>query len=206
MIEDIKTISDEELITLVKSGERRAFDELVRRYYRHIYRFLVRFTGRKDLSEDLTQEIFLKVYNSIDMFDESRRFKPWLFAVAANRARDALRSIQRASKKVNFEQQGGQEENVSLLDILPSEVEAPYAKIERRETAERVKDSLKELPEQLREILILAYYEKMPYKVIAETLDIPLGTVKSRLHKAVVAFGKVWKDNTNECSKAEQTE
>ncbi len=204
MIDETKIKSDEELITRLKAGEKRAFDELVRRYYRHIYRFLARFTGRKDLAEDLTQEIFLKVYNSIGMFDESRKFKPWLFAVAANRARDALRSIQRAAKRINFEQIGIHDENMSLLDVIASEAELPQSKLERQETADSVKRALGELPEQLREILILAYYEKMPYKEIAETLDIPLGTVKSRLHKAVVILGKIWK--SNECSKTGQTE
>ncbi len=204
MLEELKKQTDEELIARVKQGDRVAFDELVRRYYRHIYRFLVRFTGRKDLAEDLTQEIFLKVYNSIGKFDESRKFKPWLFAVAANRARDALRSIQRSAKRIGFEHEGSDNENVSLLDVISSDVESPETGIEKQEEREYVKQSLDKLPDKLREILILAYYEKMPYKMIAEVLDIPVGTVKSRLHKAVMAFGKIWKDN--EYSKARQAE
>ncbi len=205
MIDEVRKISDEELVGQLKDGRKQAFDELVKRYYRQIYRFLVRFTGRKDLAEDLTQEIFLKVYSSIGMFDESRKFKPWLFAVAANKARDSLRSIQRAAKKVNFEPQKGNEDGLSLIDIIPSEDnEAPHIKMIKQETAEMVRASLAEMPDQLREILILAYYERMPYKTIAETLDIPLGTVKSRLHKAVVAFGRIWKDN--EYSKTKQSE
>lgn len=194
MVGNIKNLSDEQLASLFKKGEPDAFDELVHRYYTHIYRFMVRFTGQEHLSEDLTQEIFIKLYRSIDLFDEAKRFKPWFFTLAANRARDELRSAKRSARKVVVDN-SRHEEDMSLLNILPAGSATPEEQALEKETSEQVREAMMQLSDRLREILILAYYEKMQYSEIAQTLDIPLGTVKSRLHKAVSSFGKVWKEN-----------
>ncbi len=191
MVGNSENISDERLASLFKNGDSDAFDELVHRYYKHVYRFLVRFTGREHLSEDLTQEVFLKLYRSIALFDETKRFKPWLFTVAANRARDELRSMKRASQKVVVETTHNGEE-MSLMDIMPAETETPERQAIEKERSGQVREAMMKLSDRSREILILAYYEKMQYSEIAEVLDIPLGTVKSRLHKAVSSFGKAW--------------
>jgi len=174
------------------AGEDSAFDELVRRYYKPIYRFLVRFVGRPHAAEDLTQETFIKLHQSAATFDVTRRFKPWVFAVAGNKARDALRSAGRAIKTVDIHV-GSDSEEHSLLERLLGAYESPAKGLIQRETSEKVKSAIQLLPDHFREVLILAYYQQFQYKEIAEMLGIPLGTVKSRLHKAVIMFGTIWK-------------
>ena len=88
-------VTDEELLRLHLSGQQGAFESLVRRRGPEVFRFLVRFTGNRALADDVFQETFLQVHLAADRFDLSRRFKPWLFTIAANKARDALRSRSR---------------------------------------------------------------------------------------------------------------
>ncbi|MFA5865701.1 MAG: RNA polymerase sigma factor [Phycisphaerae bacterium] len=194
---DNDSISDEQLIARFVKGQADAFDEIVNRYYKAIFRFLVRFTGREHLAEDLIQEVFMKVYRSANTFDVTKKFRPWLYSVAANRARDALRSASRNGKHLAI-QSGGTEDEISLVHLVPGVPSPPDQEMIARETTRKVKVFLMELPEPLREILILSYYDQMPYKEIADTLGIPLGTVKSRLHKAVTTFGELWKRHESE--------
>ncbi len=192
MIDNENNLTDEQVFARYIEGESSAFDELVERYYKQIYRFLVRFTGRPHLAEDLIQDVFMKLYRSASTFDPSKKFRPWLYSIAANRARDALRSAGRSEKQIVI-QSSGQEEHVSLEHLIPGSPSSPDTEMIARETTEKVQKALQEMPEGLREILILAYYDQMPYKDIADSLEIPLGTVKSRLHKAVATFGQIWK-------------
>lgn len=186
-------VTDEQIFARYIEGDKTAFDELVERYYKQIYRFLVRFTGRPHLAEDLIQDVFVKVYRSASTFDSSKKFRPWLYSIAANRARDALRSAGRSEKQIFIQKNAGDDEQMSLEHLLPGSPSSPDMQMIAQETSEKVKAALQEMPDNLREILILAYYDQMPYKEIADSLGIPLGTVKSRLHKAVTTFGQIWK-------------
>jgi len=185
-------ITDEELFAQFIAGQSAGFDALVDRYYKQVYRFLVRFTGRPHLAEDLIQDVFMKVYRSANTFDPERKFRPWLYSIAANRARDALRSVGRSEKQILVHRTKAGEET-SLEELLPGAPSPPDREIIARETTEKVQRALMDMPDQLREIVTLAYYNQMPYKDIAGALGIPLGTVKSRLHKAVLTFGEIWK-------------
>jgi len=193
MVVNDDNLSDEQLFAQFIAGEPDAFDELVNRYYKQVYRFLVRFTGRPHLAEDLIQDVFMKLSRSAETFDPTRKFRPWLYSIAANRARDALRSAGRAEKQIIVQKTAEGDSDVSLAHLLPETSVAPDEEIIARETTQKVKVALTVLPDQLREILILAYYDQLPYKEIADILGVPLGTVKSRLHKAVNTFGQVWK-------------
>jgi RNA polymerase sigma-70 factor (ECF subfamily) len=144
------------------------------------------------MAEDLIQDVFMKVSKSAETFDQTRKLRPWLYSIAANRARDALRSVGRADKQIVIHKTDGDME-VSLAHLLPVTSVAPDEEIIAKETTQKVQLALADLPEQLREILVLAYYDQLPYKDISDMLGIPLGTVKSRLHKAVITFGQIWK-------------
>ncbi len=87
----MSTPSDEQLVQKYRSGDAKAFEELVRRHHDDLIRFLIRLSGNRAVAEDAFQETFLQVHLSADTFDTSRRFKPWLFTIAANKARDAMR-------------------------------------------------------------------------------------------------------------------
>ena len=194
MLDKQLNITDEYLFARFIDGDENAFNELVDRYYRQIYRFLVRFTGSEHLAEDLIQEVFVKLYKSASTFDPSKRFRPWIYQIAANTARDVLRSASRNGKRVSF-QNTGEDMEMTLDQLVPGVTASPDEAMIEKETSEKVKETLMQMQDQLREILVLAYYNQLPYKDIADSLGIPLGTVKSRLHKAVSTFGEIWKRN-----------
>ncbi|MAE64113.1 MAG: RNA polymerase subunit sigma-70 [Phycisphaeraceae bacterium] len=186
--------SDEELVRQNRQGRQEAFTEIVKRYEQELYHFLVRFMGSRPAAEDVFQDTFLQVHRSLDTFQLERRFKPWLFTIAANKARDHLRrNKRRAASQLSAPIQAGGEEDRQFLDLMQSDLPLPADEASKREIQQRVRDVIEDLPEHLREILVLAYFHQLPYKEIAGILDIPLGTVKSRLHSAVGTFAECWR-------------
>ena len=186
--------NDAELLARYGAGDEGAFRELVNRYKNGLYAFLKRFLNQRDLVEDVFQETFLQLFNSRDSFDTSRPLRPWLFTIAANKAKDALRKKQRTSA-IHIGTIGDPEEMSfgDVLNTLTSDNTVPYDELERSETASRVRQIIANMPENLREILILSYFNKFSYKQMADILSIPIGTVKSRLHTAVARFAKEWR-------------
>jgi len=185
--------SDAELLQAHQEGDSQTFAELVRRYHKDLYQFMTRMTGQATLAEDLVQETFLQVHISAKTFDLQRRFKPWLFAIAANKARDALRKQARRPAldlDALIQREGAGSD--SFADIIASTAPLPEEQAAKKETQLIVQQLLMEMPSRLREIIILVYYHRFAYKQVAETLDIPLGTVKSRLHTAVAHLAKLW--------------
>ena len=186
--------SDAELLALYAAGDENAFRVIVNRYKHRLYAFLRRFINQTDLIEDVFQETFLQLFNSIDTFDTNRPLSPWLFTIAANKAKDALRKRQRKSAIPIGSIADAQDMSFDdVLNTLTSQETVAYENIERNETATQVRQIITDMPENLREILILAYFNQFSYKQMAQILSIPIGTVKSRLHTAVVRFTKDWR-------------
>jgi len=186
--------SDAELLALYSAGEEAAFREIVNRYKNPLYAFLRHFLNRQDLIEDVFQETFLQLFTSRDSFDTSRPLRPWLFTIAANKAKDALRKQQKITAIPIGVIADSQEMSFgNVLNILTSDQAVPYEDVERDETALHVRRIIADMPENLREILILAYFNKFSYKQMAQILSIPIGTVKSRLHAAVARFARDWR-------------
>jgi RNA polymerase sigma-70 factor (ECF subfamily) len=191
---DLKKMTDGQLLERYSNGEESAFREIVSRYKNGLYAFLRLFLNRHELVEDVFQETFLQLFNSRESFDKDRPLRPWLFTIAANKAKDALRKWQRTnaipigtlrdSEDLSFD---------DVLNTVTSDSTMPYEKLQRGETALHVRQIIADMPENLREILVLAYFNKFSYKQMAEILSIPIGTVKSRLHTAVGRFAKEWK-------------
>lgn len=187
-----RSATDEQLLLAHRNGDPDAIAELIKRYERELFHFLVRFTGDRAAAEDIFQEAFLQVHQSSHQFDTSRRFKPWLFTIAANKARDYLRSASRRSAAPLQAGMGGEGAG-EYIDLLESPIDLPGEQLSDTETRERVRKVVMSLPDHLREILLLSYFQQFPYKQISEMLEIPLGTVKSRLHAAVAQFAERWK-------------
>lgn len=192
------TPSDEQLLVEHIEGLPDRFELLVRRHSQELYRFLARFTGNATLAEEIVQEAFLQVHLAAVSFDRSRRFKPWLFTIAANKARDLLRSRARKPEVPLDAQVGSGDEDAgqTFRDFMADNAADPVSELEHSEEREQVRDVLARMPEHLREVLVLSYYHQFPYKEIAEVLGVPLGTVKSRLHAAVAHFGRAYKART----------
>ena len=185
-------ISDEQLLLRYTQGDSEAFATLVKRYERELFAFLARFLGDAVLAEDVFQEAFLQIHISADEFDVSRRLKPWLFTIAANKARDALRRrFRRPAAELDAQVSTGQDD-VHFIDLIPANIPSPGARIENREAAAAVQSIVRQMPENLRIVLLLSYFHEFAYKEIAEVLSVPLGTVKSRLHLAVKEFARQW--------------
>jgi RNA polymerase sigma-70 factor (ECF subfamily) len=195
-----QTRPDEQLLADYRHGDKKAFGELVARYQRELYHFLVRFLGNRAAAEDVFQETFLQVHQSAEQFDPQRRFRPWLFTIAANKARDLIRSQARRPANPLQASIGGDDDSGEFIDLMQAASEAPGASMESEELQQQVQSTVGTMPEHLREILLLSYFHQFPYKQIGEILGIPLGTVKSRLHAAVAHFADRWKANQSRSS------
>ncbi len=194
MAVSMKELSDADLLARYMVGDEAAFRELVNRYRNSLYAFLRQFLNRQDLVEDVFQDTFLQLFSSRQSFDSSRPLRPWLFTIAANKAKDALRKWQRtAAIPIGTIADSEDSSFDDVLNTLGSHTTTPSENLERAETAARVERIIADMPENLREILILAYFNKFSYKQMAEILSIPIGTIKSRLHTAVGRFAKDWK-------------
>jgi RNA polymerase sigma-70 factor (ECF subfamily) len=194
MKNNLKKLTDGELLGLYSDGEEAAFREIVNRYRNGLYAFLRLFLNRQELVEDVFQETFLQLFTSRDNFDKNRPLRPWLFTIAANKAKDALRKWQRTNAITIGTMSDSDDLSFDdVLNTVTSYSTMPYEELQKDETATRVRRIMTDMPDNLREILILAYFNRFSYKQMAEILSIPIGTVKSRLHTAVGRFAKEWK-------------
>lgn len=186
-------MDDTKLLKRYAAGDQEAFQELMDRYRDSVYAFLRRFLNRSDLIEDVFQETFLQLFVSRDTFDISRPLRPWLFTIAANKAKDALRRMQRSEVTQLGNMFDSDESTIDdVVNALDHDERMPYDDLIRDERAASVKRVISRMPAKLREIIVLAYFHKFPYAEIAQMLDIPIGTVKSRLHTAVGRFAEDW--------------
>src|SRR5437773_8958699 len=186
--------SDEELLAQFQNGRRCAFEVLVRRYERELYGYLRRYLGDANLADDVFQNTFLQLYLKRDQYEAGRPVRPWLYTIATHQAIDALRRAGR-HPTVSLEQQTGEEsdgEPHRLLELLEAAGPAPLDQVSTDEARELVRQSVDKLPEFLRQVVILAYFQGLPYRDVAEVLRIPVGTVKSRLHTALQRLHDVW--------------
>lgn len=198
--------SDRELLTGHLAGDSTAFSALTEKYARDLFGFLIRFVGNAAAAEDLVQETFLQVHVAAQSFDLSRPFKPWLYTIAANKARDMLRSRTRRQERSLDATAGEDGAGLSLAAGLEADTAAVSDESDKLEQREAVRGLIARMPEHLRLILTLGYYQQLPYAEISEILDIPVGTVKSRLHSAVGHFARLWASRSSAATKANSRE
>lgn len=186
--------SDESLLLRYRDqGDREAFETLVQRYERELFSYLLRFLGDATLAEDSFQTTFLQVHLKCDQFDNARSFRPWLYTIATNQAIDAQRRNKR-HQLVSLDRRNGDDNDslASLLDLMAGRETGPTDQLEQNERREWVRESVAQLPEQLRTAVILIYYQGLKYREAADVLAIPVGTVKSRLHAAILKLNEAW--------------
>src|SRR5204863_9092224 len=161
--------TEEELLAAYGHGDGPSYAKLVARYQRELFHFLVRFLGDRAAAEDVFQEACLQVHHSADQFDPTRRFRPWLFTIAANKARDLIRS--QASRPTNPFQASinpGDDESGEFLDLMSSAEDTPDEPMQRAELQQSVQKAVMGMPDHLREILLLSYFHQFPYKQISD--------------------------------------
>ena len=170
------TESDSDLLQRCRAGDQAAWRDLVARHTRRVFNLAYRFVGRVDEAEDLTQEVFIKVYQSLDRYRQSEgSFTTWLTTVARNQVIDNYRR-RREEKRRRLDAP-------EILEVMASPEEGQLQGLEREERVEFVRRGLRALPPDLREPLILCDLQGLPYEEVASILQLPLGTVKSRINR-----------------------
>jgi RNA polymerase sigma-70 factor (ECF subfamily) len=161
--------------------DAQAFAELVGRWQEPIRRLCTRMVGDTHRAEDLTQETFARLFAHRQVFRADARFSTYLWRIAVNRCCNELRHRQ-ARRQMHHAPIDGESAGV---DALPSEQPLPDQQVAAQETAEVVRAALTQLPERYRTLLVLRHYENLKFREIAEVLDLPEGTVKTRMTEAL---------------------
>lgn len=188
------SLSDEELLLGYReTGDTELFSALVHRYERELYSYLRRYLGDAELAEDAFQATFLQVHLKGDQYEAGRAVRPWLYTIATNQAIDAQRRSRR-HRMVSLDRSGPKEgEDVGkLLDLLTSKEPTPPAQLHSAQQAQWLHDAVDQLPQALRDVIHLVYFQELKYREAAEALNIPVGTVKSRMHAAVAKLNEAW--------------
>lgn len=190
----LETCSDENLLDRHRQGQKEAFGVLVRRYERELYGYLRRYVGDSSLAEDVFQNTFLQLFLKCDQYETGRPVRPWLYTIATHQAIDTLRRNGR-HQAVSLDQtreDAPDSEVRSLMDLVESRDPDPVLSAQTEENRQKIRESVDRLPEFLRQVVILAYFQGLKYRDIADILSIPVGTVKSRLHAALVKLQEAW--------------
>jgi RNA polymerase sigma-70 factor (ECF subfamily) len=214
-IEPSPARSDEDLLLeYAEKGTREAFEEVVHRYEREMYGYLRRYVRSAELAEDAFQATFLQVHLKCRQFDPCRRFRPWLYRIATNQAIDLMRQNRRHNAvSLNAgTSDRGLSEGLTDRDILGFRDEGPSEQLEAAEDRQRIRSVVDKFPTRLRGVLDLVMFQGLKYQEAANTLGIPLGSVKSRMHEAVVRLRRTFtaparvdsRDNPRSCRGAEQ--
>jgi RNA polymerase sigma-70 factor (ECF subfamily) len=181
------------LVERVKSGDQRAFRVLVERYQKKIYAVALGMVKDKEEAMDIAQEAFVKVYKYLDHFKGDSSFYTWVYRITANLCIDAIRK--RGAMRgdpVEFDESIAQDISEANLGALGSRLGTnPQKSALRRELAEKIQEALQQVPEKHREILLLREVEGMSYEDLSRTLNIPKGTVMSRLFHARTKVQKI---------------
>jgi RNA polymerase sigma-70 factor (ECF subfamily) len=194
-------VSDEALLNRLREGDREVFGLIVRRYERELFGYLRRYLGGDDLADDVFQNTFVQVFLKIGQYEPGRPARPWLYAIATNQAIDALRRQgRRADRRADAAAAPDEDGEVRpLFELLPAADAGPPDHADRAEQRTLVRAAVDRLPELLRQVVILAYFQGLKYKDVADVLGIPVGTVKSRLHAALAKLTEEWTGSGAEC-------
>ena len=170
--------SDKELILRFQQGDELAYVELVNRYRNRLINFVFRFVGSFEEAEDIVQDTFVKLYQKKDYYRPISAFSTWIFTIASNLAKTELRKRKR--RKVSYLSQIGIEEkdfDIPVEDTTDEETVGEY-------TESQIQDAIQSLQLHFRTALILRDIEELSYEEISKILDVPLGTIKSRINRA----------------------
>ncbi len=172
---------DHELVHACRAGNADAFGLLVRRYQDRLYPTIVRLLGSAEDARDVLQDAFVRAYVKLDQFHESSSFYTWIYRIAINLA--ISRNRRRGRRTFGFSQ-GGRIGQNAVNPIDPRREADPGAELDRVEREEQIQRALATLSPEHREVVILKDLEDHRYEEIAELLNVPIGTVRSRLHRA----------------------
>ena len=182
---DLTTLPDADVVALAQQGREAAFRELVRRYERPVFSLVYRMVRDRETAEDLAQDTFVKVLNHIDRYRPEFKFSSWLFKIANNVAIDHLRRRQIETISVDGAPNASTADAVEATSFeVAGDQESPLDELEARELGSAIERAIAKLRPEYRACIMLRHIEGRSYEEIAATLDLPLGTVKTYIHRA----------------------
>jgi RNA polymerase sigma-70 factor (ECF subfamily) len=170
------------LAKLARNGDREAFETLVDLYQDKIYYFALRMLGNAQEAEDVVQETFLRVYTNLDRYDETHKFSTWIYRIANNLCIDRLRR-RKPTLSLDFEDENGDTTGAGYA-VLSSEEDRPEEQMILSELQTTVRDAIEKLPDKYKSVVVLRYLHDLSLQEIGEVLDLPVTTVKTRVHRA----------------------
>ena len=182
---DLQSLSDQEVVTLARRGREAAYRELIRRYERPVFSLIYRMVRDSALAEDLAQDTFVKVLNALETYRPEYKFSSWIFKIANNVAIDQLRRRELATRSLDGAPDAVTPDQVEATALQAVDrAETPLAELESRELGRIIEAAIARLRPEYRSCILLRHVEGRSYEEIAEALDLPLGTVKTYIHRA----------------------
>ncbi len=175
-------LPDEELMLRCRDDDLASFEILLNRYKRPLLNYIYRFIGDRQTAEDIFQETFLKIFKNRATYEHKAKFSTFAYTIATNLSINELKKRKLRKHLPLREEMDGSEEEMGIE--LSDNGEGPEEIYQRSQREILVKEALQKLPEKQRTVLILSYYEGMPYEEIAKVMKCSIGTVKSRVHRA----------------------
>jgi RNA polymerase sigma-70 factor (ECF subfamily) len=179
--------SDKALVKRVQKGDKGAFDMLVLKYQHKIVNLVMRYVRDPELALDITQEAFIKAYRALPRFRGDSAFYTWMYRIAVNTAKNYLAAQRRRPMDIELDLQDPEQYD---LHAKLKETDTPEGVTLSSELKETIERAIAALPEDLRTAIILRELEGMSYEEIAQTMECPVGTVRSRIFRARDAIGK----------------
>lgn len=181
----LATVTDQEVVLWARAGHELAFRELIRRYERPVFSLIYRMVRDRELAEDLAQETFVKVLNAIESYRPEYKFSSWIFKIANNAAIDHLRRRELDTLSLEGARDATTPERAEATALQISDKgESALEEMEARELGGAIERAIAKLRPEYRSCILLRHVEDRSYEEIAETLGLPLGTVKTYIHRA----------------------
>jgi len=179
------TLSDQEVVVRARAGSERAYRELVRRYERPIFSLIYRMVRDRELAEDLAQETFVKALNALDSYRPEYKFSSWIFKISNNAAIDHLRRRELDTLSLDGSPHAATPDAVEATALqIGDRGETPLDVVEAKELGGEIEQAIARLRPEYRQCILLRHVDGRAYEEIAEILDLPLGTVKTYIHRA----------------------
>jgi RNA polymerase sigma-70 factor (ECF subfamily) len=179
------TLTDQQVVLLARGGREAAYRELIRRYERPVFALLFRMLRDRELAEDLSQETFVKALNAIDSYRPEFKFSSWIFKIANNAAIDHLRRRELDTLSLDGSPHAETPEAMQATALqIGARQESPLEAVEAKELGGAIESAIGRLRPEYRSCILLRHVEGRAYEEIAEILNLPLGTVKTYIHRA----------------------
>ncbi|MFC5407619.1 RNA polymerase sigma factor SigW [Cohnella soli] len=168
------------LARLARKGDQRAFAEIVDLYKDKLFHLAYRMTSNRQEAEDVVQETFLRVYKNLDRYDENQKFSTWIYRIATNLCIDRLR---RRKAVYSLDAESSEHEGLDGYAMLPSDDRTPESELLLSETQKLIQEAIATLPVKYKSVMILRYLQDMSLQEISDVLDMPVTTIKTRVHR-----------------------